>query len=55
MWYSTVTQSATNRCFGTYSSLIERKLAALIEGTSEGDIYEVVKSTFNKVAATAAE
>jgi hypothetical protein len=55
MGYWTVRQSATGRCLGTYLSLIQRKLAALIERTSKDDTYEVVKSTFHKIAATAAE
>ena len=55
MWYWTVRQSATGRCLGTYLSLIQRKLAALVGRPSKDDTYEVVKSTFHKIAATAAE
>jgi hypothetical protein len=55
MGYWTVRQSATGRCLGTYLSLIQRKLAALIERTSKDGTYEVVKSAFHKIAVTATE
>jgi hypothetical protein len=44
MWYWRVRQGATGRCLGTDVSLL-----------SKDDTYEVVKSTFHKIAATAAE
>lgn len=38
---------------GTYPAVL-KKLAALLEGTPKVDIYEVVNSTFYKIAAAAA-
>jgi len=38
---------------GTYPAVL-RKLAALIEGTPKVDTYEVVNSTFHKIAAAVA-
>jgi hypothetical protein len=38
---------------GTYPAVL-KKLAAILEGTPEADTYDVVSSTFHKIAVAAA-